>query len=87
MDQNALEQQVDRARDVYEGGRQTLKQGLQSAKDLAESASEKSKEVVERSREAFVASEDWAKENPWITVGIIAGASLLIGLLIGRSRN
>jgi len=87
MDQNTLEQQVDRAKDVYENGRQTLKQGIQSAKDIAQTASEKSREVMARSKEALYASEDWAKENPWVTVGLIAGAGLLIGLLIGRSRD
>jgi len=87
MDQNTLEQQADRAKDVYENGRQTLKQGIQSAKDIAQTASEKSREVMARSKEALDASEDWAKENPWVTVGLIAGAGLLIGLLIGRSRD
>lgn len=84
---HTLEQQADRAKDVYQSGRQTLKQGVQSAKDLAETASEKSREVMARSKEAFFAGEDWAKENPWITVGLIAGTGLLIGLLIGRNRD
>jgi len=87
MDHQTFEEQTERAKDAYEGGRQALKQGLQSAKELAQTASVKSREVMDRSKEAFVASEDWAKENPWITVGMIAGVGLLVGLLIGRRRD
>jgi len=87
MDQNTLEQERAKLSDAYQTGRQTIKQGLQSAKELADTASEKSKELMERSKEALVVTEDWAKENPWMTVGLIAGLGLVLGLLIGRSRD
>ena len=87
MDQNTLTQQADAAKDVYEGGRQMLRQGLRTAKDYAETASERSKEALAKSREAMVATQDWAKENPWVSVGIIAGVGLILGLLIGNNRR
>jgi len=87
MDQNTLEEKADQAKEVYQRGRQTLNQGIQAAKDFADTASERSKEALDRSREALVATEDWAKENPWITVGLIAGIGLVMGILIGRNRD
>jgi len=87
MNENTLTQQADAARDVYEGGRQMLKQGLRTAKDYAETASERSKEAIAKSKEAITATQDWAKENPWVTVGIIAGVGLILGVLIGSNRR
>ena len=87
MNQNTLTEQTDAAKEAYESGRHMLKQGLRTAKDYADTASEKSKEALVRSKEAMVATQDWAKENPWMTVGIIAGVGLVLGLLIGNNRR
>lgn len=38
----------------------------------------------DKAREAARATDDYVHENPWRSIGIAAGAGLLIGLLIGR---
>lgn len=38
----------------------------------------------ERARQAARVTDDYVHENPWRSIGIAAGAGLLVGLLIGR---
>ncbi|WP_341676595.1 DUF883 family protein [Niveibacterium sp. SC-1] len=40
--------------------------------------------LVAKTKEAAKATDVYVHENPWKSVGIAAGAGLLIGLLIGR---
>jgi len=42
--------------------------------------------VMERAKAAAKATDGYVHENPWKSVSIAAGAGLLIGLLLGRSR-
>ena len=87
MDKNTLTQTADTAKEAYKDGREMLNQGLRTAKDYADTVSERSKEAMVKSKEAFVATQDWAKENPWMAMGMIAGVGLIAGLLIGTSRR
>jgi len=41
--------------------------------------------TAERAKAAAAATDRYAHENPWQTVGIAAGIGLLVGLLIGRN--
>ena len=38
----------------------------------------------DKAREAARATDDYVHENPWRSIGIAAGAGLLVGLFIGR---
>ncbi|HWS05980.1 MAG TPA: DUF883 family protein [Burkholderiaceae bacterium] len=38
----------------------------------------------DKAREAARATDDYVHENPWRSIGIAAGAGLVVGLLIGR---
>jgi len=40
--------------------------------------------IREKAREAAQATDDYVHENPWRSIGIAAGAGLVVGLLIGR---
>ena len=40
--------------------------------------------AIERARAAGRATDEYVHDNPWKSIGIAAGAGLLIGLLIGR---
>ncbi len=40
--------------------------------------------VVDKAKAVGRATDDYVHENPWRSVGIAAGAGLVIGLLIGR---
>jgi ElaB/YqjD/DUF883 family membrane-anchored ribosome-binding protein len=40
--------------------------------------------LVDKTKAVARATDDYVHENPWRSVGIAAGAGLLIGLLIGR---
>jgi ElaB/YqjD/DUF883 family membrane-anchored ribosome-binding protein len=40
--------------------------------------------IRDKAREAARATDDYVHENPWRSIGIAAGAGLLVGLLIGR---
>jgi ElaB/YqjD/DUF883 family membrane-anchored ribosome-binding protein len=41
-------------------------------------------EALKRAREVADATEEYVRDNPWQSVGIAAGAGLLLGLLISR---
>ncbi|AMN48333.1 membrane protein [Steroidobacter denitrificans] len=41
-------------------------------------------EALRRAREISDSAEDYVRDNPWQSVGIAAGAGLLLGLLLGR---
>lgn len=41
-------------------------------------------EALRRAREISDSAEDYVRENPWQSVGIAAGAGLLLGLLLSR---
>lgn len=38
----------------------------------------------DKARDAARATDDYVHENPWRSIGIAAGAGLVVGLLIGR---
>ncbi|MBU0601015.1 MAG: DUF883 family protein [Gammaproteobacteria bacterium] len=40
--------------------------------------------LKEKSREVARATDDYVHEHPWRSIGVAAGAGLLIGLLLGR---
>ena len=42
--------------------------------------------VVVKTKQAAKATDEYVHENPWKSVGIAAGAGLIIGMLISRSR-
>lgn len=42
--------------------------------------------VVAKTKQAAKATDEYVHENPWKAVGIAAGAGLIIGMLISRSR-
>jgi ElaB/YqjD/DUF883 family membrane-anchored ribosome-binding protein len=46
--------------------------------------SEVEEEALRRAREISDSAEDYVRENPWQSVGIAAGAGLLLGLLLSR---
>jgi ElaB/YqjD/DUF883 family membrane-anchored ribosome-binding protein len=61
--------------------RSRLEQTLQAAQEYA---TDLEREAVERTRLAAQATDRYAHENPWQTVGVAAGLGVVIGLLIGR---
>lgn len=85
---NQLSRQgTEKAQELYEKGRQTAQQSMRRAQELAETAREKSRVALDRSKQAMHTTDEWVHENPWVTVGLIAGIGLLLGLLIGQSRR
>lgn len=40
--------------------------------------------LVDRAKQAGRAADDYVHDNPWRSVGIAAGAGVIVGLLIGR---
>lgn len=40
--------------------------------------------MVDRAKQVGRATDDYVHDNPWRSVGIAAGAGLIVGLLIGR---
>lgn len=57
--------------------RDTLSQAKDSLIDIQSA-------VVDRAKVAAKATDEYVHDNPWKSIGIAAGAGLLIGLLIGR---
>ncbi len=63
--------------------RQRIEEHLAAAKvRLAETEAA----MLEKTRAAAHATDEFVHENPWRSVGIAAGAGLVIGMLISRGR-
>lgn len=63
--------------------RERIQESLSHAKGRLIAAEEA---VVAKTRQAAKATDEYVHENPWKSVGIAAGAGLIIGMLISRSR-
>lgn len=63
--------------------RERIQESLSHAKGRLMAAEEA---VVAKTRQAAKATDEYVHENPWKSVGIAAGAGLIIGMLISRSR-
>ena len=53
---------------------------------ILEEIGEKATATGKNVKKGMAVTEDQIRENPWAAVGIAAGAGLLLGLLINRSR-
>jgi ElaB/YqjD/DUF883 family membrane-anchored ribosome-binding protein len=71
------------AGDKVASARERIQESLVSAKERLASAEQA---VVEKTRQAAKATDEYVHENPWKSIGIAAGAGLIIGMLISRSR-
>ena len=40
--------------------------------------------AIEKAKEAGHVADDFVHEKPWVSIGVAAGAGLIVGLLIGR---
>jgi ElaB/YqjD/DUF883 family membrane-anchored ribosome-binding protein len=40
--------------------------------------------VVQKTKAVALATDDYVHENPWKSIGVAAGVSFLLGLLVGR---
>jgi ElaB/YqjD/DUF883 family membrane-anchored ribosome-binding protein len=68
-----FKEQAAQMQSVYEDGRRTLS-------GFKEAASEKSRKLFEH-------TDEWVHENPWTMLGIVAGASVLLGLILAQIRH
>ncbi len=71
------------AGDKVASARERIQESLDVARERLASAEQA---VVEKTRQAAKATDEYVHENPWKSIGIAAGAGLLIGMLISRSR-
>ncbi len=71
------------AGDKISTARERIQKSLSHAKERIMSAEHA---MVEKTRQAAKATDEYVHENPWKSVGIAAGAGLIIGMLISRSR-
>jgi ElaB/YqjD/DUF883 family membrane-anchored ribosome-binding protein len=63
--------------------RARIQENLAVAKERLAEAQNK---AIEKTRAAAKATDEYVHENPWKSVGIAAGAGLIIGMLISRGR-
>jgi ElaB/YqjD/DUF883 family membrane-anchored ribosome-binding protein len=64
--------------------RASAEQHLESAK---QTLGELQADALERSRAAAKATDDYVRENPWRSIGIVAGVAVAVGLVIGLLTN
>jgi ElaB/YqjD/DUF883 family membrane-anchored ribosome-binding protein len=88
MENNQLQ---DKTQD-WQGEAQEAAQDLRSKaatkiSDLQETAQEWGRRATETSRKAAKATDDYVHENPWTAIASVAVASVLLGFLLGRSRD
>ena len=63
--------------------RERIQENLAAAKERLAAAQES---VVAKTKQAANATDEYVHENPWKAVGIAAGVSLIVGMLISRGR-
>ena len=63
--------------------RERIQESLVAAKEHLASAQET---VAAKTRQAAKVADEYVHENPWKAVGIAAGVSLVVGMLIARGR-
>lgn len=63
--------------------RERIQESLSHAKERLIAAEEA---VVVKTKQAAKVTDEYVHENPWKSVGIAAGAGLIIGMLISRGR-
>ena len=63
--------------------RERIQESLAAAKERLAIAQES---MVAKTRQAAKATDEYVHENPWKSVGFAAGAGLVVGMLISRSR-
>ena len=63
--------------------RERIQGSLAAAKERLAAAQES---VIAKTRQTAKATDEYVHENPWKAVGIAAGAGLVVGMLISRSR-
>ncbi len=71
------------AGDKVASARERIQESLVAARERLASAEQA---VVEKTKQAAKATDEYVHENPWKSIGIAAGAGLIIGMLISRSR-
>lgn len=71
------------AGDKVTSARERIQESLVSARERLASAEQA---MVEKTRQAAKATDEYVHENPWKSIGVAAGAGLIIGMLISRSR-
>lgn len=63
--------------------RERIKLNLVTVKENLAIAQER---ITIKAKQAAKATDEYVQDNPWKSVGIAAGAGLLIGMLISRGR-
>jgi ElaB/YqjD/DUF883 family membrane-anchored ribosome-binding protein len=63
--------------------RERIQENVAAAKERLAVAQES---MVAKTKQAAKVTDEYVHENPWKSIGIAAGAGLLIGMLISRSR-
>lgn len=79
-----LEETADDTGTRLSGVRDRLGESLRNARSRAIDLEES---VRAQTRAAATSTDRYVHENPWRTIGIVAAASVLIGLLIGRKAR
>jgi ElaB/YqjD/DUF883 family membrane-anchored ribosome-binding protein len=75
------EDKFQSARSRIDSTLQNARSGLSNAKAGLSTAQES---LVSRTKQAAATTDQYVTENPWRSVGAVAIAGLLIGLLVGR---
>jgi ElaB/YqjD/DUF883 family membrane-anchored ribosome-binding protein len=78
-----LKATAGQAGEKVSAARERIQSNLAVAKDRLEDAEHA---MAEKTRQAARATDDFVHENPWRAVGIAAGVSLVVGMLISRGR-
>ncbi|MBU1424799.1 MAG: DUF883 family protein [Gammaproteobacteria bacterium] len=78
-----LKATAGQAGEKVSAARERIQSNLAVAKDRLADAEHA---MAEKTKQAARATDDFVHENPWRAVGIAAGVSLVVGMLISRGR-
>lgn len=82
--EKVLENSTAHGSESYQNAKKKLESTISDAKFVLRELNDV---VVTKAKDAAVCTAEFAKENPWKTVGIVAAVGVLVGILIARSKK
>ncbi len=88
MDAKDLTQRTQELQSTAEDAvRQTASDWRNKAEDLRDQAQEWQRRAMESARQFGTTADQYVRENPWMTVGVVAAVSFIVGYLLSRNRD
>ena len=77
-------QLADEGRRTAETAKETAREWTERAKGTAQEWTERARS---KARDAGAAADDYVRDNPWMSVAVVAAVACVLGYILGRSSE